>query len=414
MIPNQTLRFILISLALIAVTLAGCAQVPSNADLASVVNSPGAKSHAARRSSTSAHLARKTQRPQKTTAFKKIGQQLANVTKRSAKSQKSGVANTGQTINRKQWLAKAEALESQGDITQAIAAYEQVIAAYPNDGLALHRLAVCHDRGGNAAASSKLYLRAMHFKPSDPELLCDYGYSRYAHGDALQAESMLRRALQIDKNHARSHANLGLVLAKLGRKDEAIASFLKCGVSRADAEANVRNVMQQENAATEAVAMTTESAAKTATPKVKQVAAATAPVKATLVSAPTPAAKPKLLTIPASAKLEKVVTKSATATDNPFEQSVEVVAETKTKKTSAKATEVAAVTTSLDSEAPPAPPVVASTIQEEETVAVMESEPEPELERPSEDDALLQSLVDHAVDESLQYINNSLRKTIRR
>ena len=163
----------------------GCAQVPSNLDLSSLVQNE--KSAKARRSSVQAHKRRNN--------------------------------------HFEQQFARARSLEKQNKTQLAITAYQKLAQKFPNEGRVLHRLAVCQDSAGDANESSSLYLRALHFSPNDPNLLCDYGYSRYVHGDMLQAETMLRRAIKIDPKHSRSRANLGLVLAKLGRDDEAIAAF---------------------------------------------------------------------------------------------------------------------------------------------------------------------------------------------
>jgi Tfp pilus assembly protein PilF len=49
----------------------------------------------------------------------------------------------------------------------------------------------------------------------------------------------LRHALQLNPGHARAHNNLGLVLARLGQNDEAMAEFKKGGCTSADAHINV-------------------------------------------------------------------------------------------------------------------------------------------------------------------------------
>lgn len=142
-------------------------------------------------------------------------------------------------------FAAARALEKQGNVAEAIEGYQSIIARFPNDTRSLHRLAVCHDKGGDAEASAKLYLRALHHAPQDADLLCDYGYSRYVHGDVLQAESMLKQALQIDPQHSRAHGNMGLVLGRLGRDGEALSAFKRSGLSHKDASENLRLLKQQ-------------------------------------------------------------------------------------------------------------------------------------------------------------------------
>jgi|GEM_PF-5675393 len=179
-------------------TIAGCAQVPSHIDLASMLKSQDAK--------------------------------------RSAKTPPQA----------EKMLTVARSVEKQGKFEEAIKHYDQIVKRFPNEGRAYHRLAVCHDRTSDDSDSSRLYLRALHFSPNNPELLCDYGYSRYVHGDLLQAETILRRAIKIDSSLARGHANLGLVLARQGKKQDAIASFVRSGLSESAAQENLQKLPAPE------------------------------------------------------------------------------------------------------------------------------------------------------------------------
>ena len=205
-------------------TIAGCAQVPSHVDLASMLKSQDAK-HAA---------------------------------KTPAQAEKM--------------LATAKSLEKQGKLKEAIKHYDQIVKQFPNEGRAYHRLAVCHDRTSNNSDSSRLYVRALHFSPHDPQLLCDYGYSRYVHGDLLQAETMLRRAIKIDSSLARGHANLALVLARQGKEQEAIASFVRSGLSESAAKENLQKLPAPETmpaAVAKPTAIASRNVANAAKPRVE-------------------------------------------------------------------------------------------------------------------------------------------------
>ncbi len=208
----QTCSIGSLSLVVLLAMIGGCAQVPSHVDLASALESrkPGHKRKLNRASAKD----------------KQLGQQQ-------------------QSQQRAHLFANARALEKQGKVAEAIAAYESIVARFPGDAKSLHRLAVCHDKGGNAEASAKLYLRALHHAPHDADLLCDYGYSRYVHGDLLQAESMLQQALEVDPDHSRAHGNMGLVLGRLGRDAEALSAFKRSGLSDTEAGENLRLLKEQ-------------------------------------------------------------------------------------------------------------------------------------------------------------------------
>lgn len=86
---------------------------------------------------------------------------------------------------------RATKLHQAGDLTEARALYEQVLAAAPTHFKSLHRLALLAHQAGDAAA----------------------------------ALSAIDRALQVDSRHAASHMLRGAALEALGRLPEAVAAF---------------------------------------------------------------------------------------------------------------------------------------------------------------------------------------------
>lgn len=135
----------------------------------------------------------------------------------------------------------ARTLERQGQWPQAISAYERLIQQQPDHARAIHRLAVLHDRAGDATRSLDLYRAAARLNPRDPELLCDLGYSRYLQGDYALAERSLQLALQLNPSLTRAHNNLALVWARRGDDQRALAAFRQAGFSEEQAAANLRN-----------------------------------------------------------------------------------------------------------------------------------------------------------------------------
>jgi tetratricopeptide (TPR) repeat protein len=96
---------------------------------------------------------------------------------------------------------------------------------------ALHRLAVLHDGKGEFETSEEFYRAALSQDPNNAELLCDWGYRCYLHRDFQQAEACLRKALSLKNGFARAHNNLGLLLGRTGRCDEALDEFARAGCS---------------------------------------------------------------------------------------------------------------------------------------------------------------------------------------
>src|SRR5690242_4573599 len=88
-------------------------------------------------------------------------------------------------------LGEAVARHRQGDLAQALAGYDAILALAPDYFDALHLKGV-------AAAQQK-------------------------HHDA--AIALMRRALAVKPDHAGAHGNLGGLLLRLGRAEEALACF---------------------------------------------------------------------------------------------------------------------------------------------------------------------------------------------
>ncbi len=131
-------------------------------------------------------------------------------------------------------LETGRSMEQQGDLEGAAAVYQQLVP----DAACLHRLAVVNDRMGKYQAATQCYERALAEDDANPELLCDYGYSCYLQGRLEQAESCLRRVLDMAPDMKRGHNNLGLVLARLGRRQDALNEFLAAGCTPDQASAN--------------------------------------------------------------------------------------------------------------------------------------------------------------------------------
>jgi tetratricopeptide (TPR) repeat protein len=65
------------------------------------------------------------------------------------------------------------------------------------------------------------------------------GYSLYLQSRWPEAEMNLQQALAIQPNHVRAHNNLGMLLARIGRPQEALSEFHLAGCRDADAYVNL-------------------------------------------------------------------------------------------------------------------------------------------------------------------------------
>jgi Tfp pilus assembly protein PilF len=142
--------------------------------------------------------------------------------------------------------------EAEGKPAEAEADYLAALKKDPKRGDAEARLAVLSDKKGDAAAADRHFERALKLAPKDPEILCDHGYSLYLRRRWAEAESSLKQAIALSPANARAHNNLGLVLARRGDSEGALAEFARAGCDPADARANLGLVLALEGRLEEA------------------------------------------------------------------------------------------------------------------------------------------------------------------
>ena len=143
-------------------------------------------------------------------------------------------------------IALGRTMEEEGKSEDARLAYLAALRKDPKRVDAELRLAILDDRKGDAAGADQHFDRALKLQPNNPEILCDRGYSLYLRRRWADAEATLKQALAVDRQHSRSHANLGLVLARQGDSPGALAEFARAGCDPSDARANLGLVLALE------------------------------------------------------------------------------------------------------------------------------------------------------------------------
>jgi Tfp pilus assembly protein PilF len=136
-------------------------------------------------------------------------------------------------------IAFARSTELRGDVDGAIAAYQEALAHDPDRADVYHRVALLYDRKNDPAMARQFYQEALARSPENAEIHCDLGYSAYAQRNWGEAEKSLRTALGLKPNLARAHNNLGLLLARTGRTDEALYEFNQAGLPESQARVNL-------------------------------------------------------------------------------------------------------------------------------------------------------------------------------
>ncbi|AMV38182.1 tetratricopeptide repeat protein [Planctomyces sp. SH-PL62] len=158
-------------------------------------------------------------------------------------------------------VALGRSQEESGDLAGAEAAYRDALKKDPRRADAEVRLAVLAEERGERKQADEHFDRAVKLAPNDPDVLCDRGYSYYLQRRWADAEGCFRKAIKKDSRHARSHNNLGLVLARQGEREAALVEFAKAGCDRADAQSNLALVLAMEGRLEDARAIYAEVAA---------------------------------------------------------------------------------------------------------------------------------------------------------
>lgn len=143
-------------------------------------------------------------------------------------------------------VALGRSLEASGNLAEAESTYRDALKKNPKRADAEERLAILADQRGATKEAAQHFARALKLDPKNPEILCDLGYSYYLQRRWSDAEDYLKRAISLQPRHARSHTNLGLVLARQGDKAGALAEFARAGCDAADAQANLGLVLAME------------------------------------------------------------------------------------------------------------------------------------------------------------------------
>ncbi len=136
-------------------------------------------------------------------------------------------------------LDLASKLEKSGNEADAIKQYESVLRQDANNVQAQRRLAVLYDNSCEFSKADDMYRKVVKALPKDADVYNDWGYSYYLRLKFDEAETKLRKALQLDPNHQRARCNLGLALGQMGRLNEAKKAFEDAHLSEAEVHCNL-------------------------------------------------------------------------------------------------------------------------------------------------------------------------------
>ncbi|MDP3898225.1 MAG: tetratricopeptide repeat protein [Mesorhizobium sp.] len=146
--------------------------------------------------------------------------------------------------------AYGKSLAGAGMLEQALDAIQRAqTPEYPDWKLVSAEAAIV-DQMGQAGNARSLYRRALELKPNEPSVLSNLGMSYLLEGDLKTAEMHMRQAAQGAGADSRVRQNLALVVGLQGRFEEA-EKIARQELAPAQAQANVdylRSMLAQQNA----------------------------------------------------------------------------------------------------------------------------------------------------------------------
>jgi len=143
-------------------------------------------------------------------------------------------------------IAYGRTLEKRGAPAQARTAYLEALKLDPDRADACARLGVLCDQQCKFDEAAHWHRKAVTAQAKNPDFHCNAGYSLYLQGNLTEAEKSLRKCVALAPDHAHGHNNLGMILARMDRCEEALAEFHRAGCNEADAQTNLAYALTLE------------------------------------------------------------------------------------------------------------------------------------------------------------------------
>jgi len=150
-------------------------------------------------------------------------------------------------------LATADEMEGAGRDAEAAALLEKVRQYDPKQKDLSHRLARLYDRSGDTLLAQQEFEKAVARNPHSADVLNDFGYFYYEREDWGRAEEQFRKALVADPNNSRAWGNLAMVLAQREQYQDSFDAFCRV-VSPAEAHSNLGVLLTKQGRPEEAAA----------------------------------------------------------------------------------------------------------------------------------------------------------------
>ena len=123
-------------------------------------------------------------------------------------------------------MIAGRSLGRKGEYKKAIAKFEEARTLDPLAPVA-HPLALLYNRQGDVERARKEFALALAASPKDAALLADMGYFAFEHGNWSEAETFLRRSIDIASSNERAWVVLGMALGRQQRYEESYDAFAR-------------------------------------------------------------------------------------------------------------------------------------------------------------------------------------------
>ncbi|MCT7958596.1 tetratricopeptide repeat protein [Laspinema palackyanum] len=134
-------------------------------------------------------------------------------------------------------------LASQGKFIEAVAAFEQAIALYPDYDTAYNNLGIAYAQLGNFSAAVSAFEQALTLNAGNVEYYNNLGSALGSLGRIAEATNVLREAIARYPNEPDSHFNLAIAFLNQNQLSEAI-SALKTARNLYEIRNNFRAIQQ--------------------------------------------------------------------------------------------------------------------------------------------------------------------------
>jgi tetratricopeptide (TPR) repeat protein len=130
--------------------------------------------------------------------------------------------------------AQARLCERHQQSDKARAIYQDILAARPQDPMALYRLGVISAKEANYEQAEQYFHQAIAHDRQNAELHNDLGYCLFLQDKLQEAEACFRRSLELSRNYKPAWTNLGLALGQQGDFEASRAAFEQSNSSPAE------------------------------------------------------------------------------------------------------------------------------------------------------------------------------------